>query len=58
VEGEADSGGWTFGIGIGSRTVQDAARLAKVSAGSVSRVLNELNGRDEVAPEIRETVTG
>jgi LacI family transcriptional regulator len=38
--------------------VQDAARLAKVSAGSVSRVLNELNGRDEVAPEIRETVTG
>jgi LacI family transcriptional regulator len=58
VEGEADSGVWTFGIGIGSRTVQDAARLAKVSAGSVSRVLNELNGRDEVAPEIRETVTG
>lgn len=58
MEGEADSGVWAFGIGIGSRTVQDAARLAKVSAGSVSRVLNELNGRDEVAPEIRETVTG
>lgn len=38
----------------GSPTVQDVARLAKVSVGSVSRVLN---GRDNVAPEIREAVT-
>ncbi|WP_408150676.1 LacI family DNA-binding transcriptional regulator [Caballeronia glebae] len=54
MEGDADSGVCTFGIGIGSPTVQDVARLAKVSVGSVSSVLN---GRDNVAPEIREAVT-
>ena len=38
----------------GAPTVQDVARLARVSVGSVSRVLN---GRDNVAPEIREAVS-
>ena len=37
----------------GSPTVQDVARLAKVSVGSVSRVLN---GRENVAPAIQEAV--
>lgn len=37
----------------GAPTVQDVARLAKVSVGSVSRVLN---GMDNVAPEISEAV--
>ena len=35
----------------GSPTVQDVARLAKVSVGSVSRVLN---GRENVAPAIQD----
>ncbi|EDT43863.1 LacI family DNA-binding transcriptional regulator [Burkholderia ambifaria] len=37
----------------GAPTVQDVAKLAKVSVGSVSRVLN---GRANVAPEIQEAV--
>ena len=37
----------------GSPTVQDVARLAKVSVGSVSRVLND---RENVAPAIQEAV--
>ncbi|WP_175755446.1 LacI family DNA-binding transcriptional regulator [Burkholderia cepacia] len=37
----------------GAPTVQDVAKLAKVSVGSVSRVLN---GRDNVAPEIQDAV--
>lgn len=37
----------------GAPTVQDVARAAKVSVGSVSRVLN---GRQNVAPEIQEAV--
>ncbi|BEU28091.1 LacI family DNA-binding transcriptional regulator [Paraburkholderia sp. 22B1P] len=37
----------------GAPTVQDVAKVAKVSVGSVSRVLN---GRENVAPEIQEAV--
>jgi len=54
VEGDADCDVCIFCIGIGSPTVQDVARRAKVSVGFVSRVLN---GRDNVAPKIHKAVT-
>jgi hypothetical protein len=54
VEGGADCDVCIFCIGIGSPTVQDVARRAKVSVGFVSRVLN---GRDNVAPKIHKAVT-
>ncbi|WP_311768219.1 LacI family DNA-binding transcriptional regulator [Caballeronia sp. INML2] len=54
MEGDADCDVCIFCIGIGSPTVQDVARRAKVSVGFVSRVLN---GRDNVAPKIHKAVT-